>query len=564
MDFPRSVFSYFTFNMSLTNSKLNNVRVNVRLNVTVCFHLISEKINLEIGKWKEENKNQVTLVECLQEKSCVVVIGGLGAGKTSIIRSAALQMQRKGYLIIPIESPNDIYRLHSKGRETLFVIDDFCGKYIINEKQISSWKSCTEKIEMVIKESDCKILMSSKSYLFMDKRVATLSLFQCKLFFVYDLIKFSILDQECQQMAENVKLDPIILCQNTDLHIIFLSLIQNLKESKINTISSHDISTSVYEIYKTELDIFFAKDKLKYCALALLVMFNNHLVESYLTKDNDEEIKIQIEETYKACKANLVVPKQSLLSELEVMIDSFTVSFYDSFVKVFSAKNETVFNILAKHIGTKIQLCLISLGHASFLSRKAAFRCAVTEKSSSPLTLIINDEHKDFYLKRMLMDLKDGYVSDVFLNINLESPAFRDIFFEIIKRQSRTMQIKIMNKIDFFNKTTPLLQSCFFGDIHVIDWILSLGVDVNLCRDDGTSPLFVACQEGHKDIACRLLEYGANLNVCTNGGVTPFDIANDQGHNEISSVLVAFKTDKILMILFIMLHSIFLLYISPV
>ncbi|CAG2195466.1 unnamed protein product [Mytilus edulis] len=148
-------------------------------------------------------------------------------------------------------------------------------------------------------------------------------------------------------------------------------------------------------------------------------MFDNHLLKHYLTNDDDGEIKIKIEKTYKACNINIDVSKQSLLNEFEVLVDSFTVSFYDYFDKVFLPKTRQFFDILAKYIGTKIQSCLIECGDASFLSQRAAFRCSVTNEMFSPLTLIIEERHKDIYLKRMIRDLNDDYVSDVFVNINL-------------------------------------------------------------------------------------------------------------------------------------------------
>jgi predicted GTPase len=51
-------------------------------------------------------------------------------GKTATVRHVALRMkQEKGYDIVPIASPKDIIDFFTRGKPTVFIVDDLCGTY---------------------------------------------------------------------------------------------------------------------------------------------------------------------------------------------------------------------------------------------------------------------------------------------------------------------------------------------------------------------------------------------------------------------------------------------------
>jgi predicted GTPase len=70
----------------------------------------------------------------LTSNSCVTVTGGSGVGKTATVRHVALRMkQEKGYDIVPIASPKDIRDFFTRGKPTVFIVDDLCGNYTANQ-----------------------------------------------------------------------------------------------------------------------------------------------------------------------------------------------------------------------------------------------------------------------------------------------------------------------------------------------------------------------------------------------------------------------------------------------
>ncbi|VDI54537.1 Hypothetical predicted protein [Mytilus galloprovincialis] len=95
-----------------------------------------------LNEWQ---KNQDTLVETramkavfeyVLERSCVTITASSGAGKTCTLRHVALKMKEEGYSILPVTHPNDIVQFCNPNQKTLFVIDDFCGTYSINQSDL--------------------------------------------------------------------------------------------------------------------------------------------------------------------------------------------------------------------------------------------------------------------------------------------------------------------------------------------------------------------------------------------------------------------------------------------
>lgn len=81
----------------------------------------------------------------LQNK-ITAIIGGPGSGKTSVMRHVALKMKKIGFVVIPLTVPNDIIKFYDAKRKTLFVIDNFCGKYTLDSHIYDSWVQVVKHI----------------------------------------------------------------------------------------------------------------------------------------------------------------------------------------------------------------------------------------------------------------------------------------------------------------------------------------------------------------------------------------------------------------------------------
>jgi hypothetical protein len=53
-------------------------------------------------------------------------------------------MKKEGYTVVPTNSPKDIINFSEKDKKMLFVVDDVCGNYTVNQNRIDKWQEKSE------------------------------------------------------------------------------------------------------------------------------------------------------------------------------------------------------------------------------------------------------------------------------------------------------------------------------------------------------------------------------------------------------------------------------------
>lgn len=156
----------------------------------------------KIEKWMEDEKTFVPtkaskyVLTRLNITNCVTVVGSQGAGKTAITRHAALQMEKKGYSIIPITFPTDIRNYYQPGKQSIFVIDDIGGNCIANQQLIDSWEQLLDVVEQILLDN-CKIVLSCRLQVYKDKKFNVLVPFKsCECNVVSTFLRLSQLERK--------------------------------------------------------------------------------------------------------------------------------------------------------------------------------------------------------------------------------------------------------------------------------------------------------------------------------------------------------------------------------
>lgn len=109
------------------------------------------------------------VLECVQEKSCVTITASSGVGKTATLRHVILQMADEGYDVLLVTDPRDIVQFYNSNKKTLFVIDDVCGTYSINQSDLQNWKPIMKRIEELIKNKLTKIIVACRLQVYKDE-----------------------------------------------------------------------------------------------------------------------------------------------------------------------------------------------------------------------------------------------------------------------------------------------------------------------------------------------------------------------------------------------------------
>jgi len=76
-----------------------------------------------------------------------VITGPSGMGKSTIVKLVALQLQKTNdYHILPIMCPKDIVKYFDPNIKQIYIIDDICGKFSVDQSMINSWETVNHQI----------------------------------------------------------------------------------------------------------------------------------------------------------------------------------------------------------------------------------------------------------------------------------------------------------------------------------------------------------------------------------------------------------------------------------
>ncbi|VDI83823.1 Hypothetical predicted protein [Mytilus galloprovincialis] len=504
---------------------------------------IREQITEVLESWKEDDKTFIetngakSILKCIKENGCVVVTASSGTGKTSLVRHVALQMQNEGYEILPVSNPKEIIKWYNPSKNTLFVVDDFCGTYGLNPMKFDKWKNFMEKIKALVEKKPVKVIISCRLQVYKDRHMKSLSFFQeceCNL----QSADLCLLKTEKQCIAEfYLKTNASEISDLYDMFDCFpLLCYLYSKNSKLNII---DFFTNPFIVYKDEIGKLQTEGAhVKYCALALCVMFNNQLKEEWLTEHVGENIKTIIKNTYEACKVVKGTSRLVLRDEL----DSLTHTYIRKDGEVYSTIHDKLFDFLAFYFGSEMIYCLINNATSQFISERFLFE---RKKKKDELTIIVPTRYQQMYISRMVNDWSRGKVVDVFCNINMDDCIFRQQLLFHIEGLAISQQQKMASLYDIDNKSTPLIQCCCIGDINLVKWCLhNCTKNVNHCRyTDKVSPLYMASAYGYNEVVKLLVNNKGDINKCDYKDLSPLYIACQNARTEVVQMLINNKAD---------------------
>ncbi|XP_071147006.1 uncharacterized protein [Mytilus edulis] len=532
---------------------------------------IREQINEELENWKKDDKTFIEtngakcVLKCIKENGCVVVTASSGSGKSSLVRHVALQMQNEGYEILPVSNPKEIIKWYNPIKKILFVVDDFCGTYSLNPMKFENWKNMTEKIKALVEKKPVKLIMSCRLQVYQDRQMKALSFFQgCECNLLSTDLCLS--KTEKQSIAEfYLKTNASDISDLYDMFDCFPLLCQLYSTNpKLNIVN---FFTNPFTVYKEEIDKLQTEGAhVKYCALALCVMFNNQLKEEWLTEDVDENIKTIIKNTYEACKVIEGTSRLVLRDEL----DSLTHTYIRKDGEVYRTIHDKLFDFLAFYFGSVMIYCLIKNATSQFISERFSFE---RKSKNDEFTIIVPTRYQQMYIHRIVDDWSRGKVQDVFCNINMVNHIFRQRFLLHIQSLPISQQKQLASSYTTGDKSTPLIACCFIGDIDLVKWcihhcvsivnhcrntdkvsplymasaygytevvqmLINNKADINKCRDTGESPLFSACYNGHTEVVQMLINNKADINMCRDTGESPLFISCYNGHTEVVQMLI--------------------------
>ncbi|CAC5371894.1 unnamed protein product [Mytilus coruscus] len=501
----------------------------------------------EIDEWKVKDKNFVPtrasayVSNILIKKSSVTLTGSPGVGKTFLARHIALNFQSEGYRVILVLTPTDIRDYYTPGKQTIFLVDDICGKFIANQTQLENWQQMLPKIEQILADNCCKIIATCRLQVYRDDKINLLEPFkicECNLNSKEMCLTQSEKTKIKEKYLGNRNLDGI--AQASDFFPLLCSL-QWLPEKEGIDVSN--LFKSPFEFYKKELDNLNKcgdEGKKKMCGLVLCVLFNNFLEKKWFDGRVTDAQRQVLDDVFMACRLNTGTPKTELMDALDTLDGSLVCKgdLTDSTI------HDKIFDFLAHYFGGRMIRCLIDHSHSYLINER--FKWTKSKNlSTNEFAITLTDENLQWYLDRLVNDWSEGKVSVVISNSNMNDESFRNKFLFYLMQLEKTQQEKLANTQDTLQKkewgtsgSYPIINACFEGYIDIVHWLLGNAVDVNQCRDDGNTSLYMACYNGHKNIVSLLLKKNHSINVCNEKRVTPLFIACEKGYTKIVEALL--------------------------
>ncbi|XP_071144717.1 uncharacterized protein [Mytilus edulis] len=494
-----------------------------------------------LDQWQKNDGNFVKtraakqVLECVQRNRCVTITASAGVGKTATLRHVVLKMADEGYQILMVTNPHDIFSFCNPNKKTLFVIDDFCGTYSINQADLNSWEPVIKRVEELIQNKLIKLIVACRLQVFKDRRFESLSIFRAN---VCNLLseEMSLLQTEKESIAQlylNTKSTEIIkYCNLYECFPLLCKLYHDNTQLNIT-----DFFQNPFSVYEAEMEELVKKSLFgKYCALALCVLFNNSLSENVLTEEIHLFTKTIIENTCEACRLDKGTSRLTLLDELNSLEHTF-IKKEQGVYKIVHAK---LFDFLSYYFGKKIIQCLIRNASSYFIMERFILE---KEDILDQFIIIVPPRYHKLFIYRMIFDWSNGEIIPVFCNKNMSIPTFRQRLLRYLNILDKSFQIQLAQTFEVFHMGTPLLHCSFIGDIHLIQWCLCCKADINLCTVDGQCPLFLAASEGHTKAVKMLLDNNADINKCTDDDTFPLYIACQKGYTDIVKVLLDNKAD---------------------
>ncbi|XP_052103269.1 uncharacterized protein LOC127736725 [Mytilus californianus] len=509
---------------------------------------ILEQFEKRLEQWKKDDQQFVSteaekhVMQKVLTQSSVTLVGNSGTGKSFLSKHIALIMMKHGYTVIPCSKPKDIGKWFKHGRKTLFVFDDVCGRYTLNQQIYTDWKQRLDHIISLLEDKCCKIISTCRLEVYKDEVFSNLSIFK--------MCNIDLSSQEFKlSAAEKFALAEVYFKENTDEvkewsdKYDFFPLLCSLyhKQNLQKNVSITSFFSNPFEVFKDQVVQMYGESdagKMQYCSLVLCVMFNNTLTEENLSP-KEKKIGAVLDDLLEECELNKGTSIKRLKKSLETLEGTYVVK-EDNKYKIIHDK---LFDFLAKYFGEKLLQIFIDHANTDFIRER--FLWQITDNMGTEIEFVIRipDTYINRYIDRLLKDWENGFVCNVSDNRNMKSTIFTENFITRLNQLDLSKQEELVCTKDINNKDIALSGSCYMGTVDLVKWLISRNTNINYCREDGWFPLLWASQEGHVDVVKELLQHSADVNKCNNNDASPLYIASQNGHVDGVKVLLHHSAD---------------------
>ncbi|XP_063417138.1 uncharacterized protein LOC134699477 [Mytilus trossulus] len=439
------------------------------------------------------------LMKVTKENKFIAVIGPSGCGKSTAAHQVALLLNRhEGYQIVPSNFPTDITHYFNESEKQVFVFDDVCGKYSLDNDLLQKWKKIGTELNKIKLCEHVIILVSSRSDIFYQFKDVQF-LFTAH----FDMLSddYNLCNNERFLIAKahmGAEKGEILRKENLlnkyDFFPLLCQLFATEKERNIEKFFSQPV-----KVIKEELTLMKEeKDQTAFAVLALFVIYNNCITDKVLSPTSG--IKTILSDIAEECEMATQLNIKVVRKHLDIFLHLYGKKNGSSYMIM----HDKLFDIFVSFYGE--HLLDIILTHCSYSVIFTRFRLQSVEET-------------DEFMIKVPVEKQAKYFQRLFHFSN--SKDFGNIFWHH-HFKNRTLQQQFLKHLS--------------EDQNCRDFCLSLS-------DTESSPLFITVAKGYIDITKVLLDMGMNVTVYNELQLTPLAYAAGGGCVEILKLLLTNSGD---------------------
>ena len=379
-----------------------------------------------IKKWRTEDElfydetgGFRAVLDMVKSKNYMTIIGEPGSGKTATARHIALQLERKGWEVVPVYKIEEIIQYGDRDREQVFILDDVLGifavdmnfyNYIFNHKeQIFTTIGKKSKLLFTCRKSVYK--EAFKLGLFVTENVIDL---QSKDNQLTETEKMAICKYHCK--AKGVSPYLYASLSFTKANYMFPFLCKVFSRGKKYQQLGENFFNKPIGYFISELDILQHTNRIQYAVLVLCLINDSKLSVECLPNEGMQEV-------FNNCR----VDQDTSDEEIKDAIYHMSETYFTMLDTEYTFTHDFIFEAIAYHYGrqNQQQQQILKYLSSSYIANKVT---VYKQASAQDLRIHISE---DMYLplaERLYTDIQSMNLFDVFMNKSLEHGPFLDVF----------------------------------------------------------------------------------------------------------------------------------------
>lgn len=451
-------------------------------------------------QWQNENKFFIQTKACkevekiIKNQNLVIVGGHSGSGKSAIIQHIALKYRGLGWIVIPIYKVQEIINVFNKkielSNETLFVFNDPIGKDTFDDIKFNEWEKNEERLRACLK--NVKLLITCRKYILNDDRVKGLLKEKAYTVDINDE-QLKLDNQEKQDIwnsySSNKKLSKEELTELVQIEAYFPLLCKLYFTHDRHQREGMRFFKEPLAVLEKEVRTFRKSCKEKYCALVLLVLFDNVLYVKGIKRDNTTEEKFK--HALSLCGMDLTTPPSFISDSLESLNGSFVKKIGEKFYFL----HDFVMEVTVYVFGSDYPADIIQYADIGLIRKRV--KLGRSKDQHNDLSIyIVEDTNIDYLGKRLFIEFFRERLLDVVLNPSLKNEKVMNIFINQLKGSPEKYKLLLEKKVLQIEK-----QELYKATKHLFLSKLAF-VDIG----NGVSPLYALIVFSHTQLSLHCLK----------------------------------------------------------